>query len=97
MAKFGLLVRLEAKPGKQEELAEFLKSALPLALQELFTINWFAYQAGPNTFGIFDTFDTEEGRSQHLKGPIAEALLAHAPGLLASGPVIEPVELLASK
>ena len=97
MAKFGLLVRLEAKPGKQEELAEFLKSALPLALQEIFTIHWFAFQTGPDTFGIFDTFDTEEDRSSHLKGPIAEALLAHAPELLASGPVIEPADLLASK
>ncbi|MDB5110792.1 MAG: hypothetical protein JWR67_1906 [Mucilaginibacter sp.] len=97
MVKLALLARLEAKPGKEEEVAAFLKGALPLAQQENDTINWYALQLGPSTFGIFDTFETEEGRSAHLGGQIAKALMANAPELLASAPVIEKVDLMAVK
>jgi quinol monooxygenase YgiN len=95
MVKYALLARLEAKPGKEKEVAEFLKSALPLVAKELGTIHWFALQLGPSTFGIFDTFEQEEGRKAHLTGKIAQALMANAPDLLATAPVIEQVELLA--
>ena len=97
MVKLALLAKLEAKPGKEEEVAAFLKGALPLAQQENDTINWYALQLGPSTFGIFDTFETEEGRSAHLGGQIAKALMANAPELLASAPVIEKVDLMAVK
>jgi len=86
MVKFALLARLEAKPGKEQEVADFIKSALPLAQQELETVNWYALQLGPATFGIFDTFETEDGRKAHLGGQIAAALMAKAPELLASDP-----------
>ena len=75
MAKLALLARLEAKPGKEHELADFLKSALPLAQQEPGTLSWYALKIGPATFGIFDTFETEDGRQAHLNGPIAQALV----------------------
>ncbi|HEY4111083.1 MAG TPA: hypothetical protein VGM48_18815 [Puia sp.] len=97
MVKFALLARLEAKAGKEKELADFLKSALPLAEAETGTVHWFALQIGPSTFGIFDTFETEEGRKAHLAGQIAAALMAKAPELLATQPVIEQVDLLAVK
>ena len=97
MVKLALLARLEAKPGKEKEVADFIKSALPLAQQENDTINWYALQLGPSTFGIFDTFEHEEGRNAHLGGPIAQALMAKAPELLASAPVIEKVDLIAVK
>jgi quinol monooxygenase YgiN len=97
MVKLALLARLEAKPGKEDEVAEFLKSALPLAQAEPGTIQWFALQLGPSTFGIFDTFNEESGREAHLSGPIAAALMAKAGELLSQPPVIEKVELLASK
>ena len=64
MVKFALLARLEAKPGKEQEVADFIKSALPLAQQEAETISWYALQIGPSTFGIFDTFENEEGRKR---------------------------------
>jgi quinol monooxygenase YgiN len=92
-----LLARLEAKPGKEAELEAFLKSALPLAEGEPLTVHWFALKLGPSTFGIFDTFAAEEGRAAHLGGPIAAALMAKAPELLAREPVIERVDLLAVK
>lgn len=97
MVKFALLARLEAKAGKEEEVEKFLKSALPMAEDEEDTISWYALKIGPSTFGIFDTFNDEEGREAHLKGKIAAALMEHAGDLLSKDPVIEKIELLAVK
>jgi quinol monooxygenase YgiN len=97
MVKLALLIRLEAKPGKEKELGDFLASALPMAQNEPGTIQWYALRIGPSTYGIFDTFEKEEGRQAHLNGPIAAALVARVPELLSQPPVIEQVELLAVK
>jgi quinol monooxygenase YgiN len=97
MVKVALLVRLEAKPGKEEAVEEFLKSGLALANQESFTPVWFALKMGPSTFGIFDAFADESGRKAHLAGQIAAALMAKAGELLAQAPRIEQVDLLAVK
>ena len=97
MVKLAILARLEAKPGKEQDVADFLKGALPLAMEEAGTISWFALQIGPSTFGIFDTFETQEGRAAHLGAEIAKALMANAPDLLAADPVLEMVDLLAVK
>ena len=97
MEKFALLARVTAKPGKEKEVAEFLKNALPLAEAETDTVKWYGLKINENTFGIFDTFVTEDGRKQHLQGKIAEALMANAAELLAVDPVIEFVDLLAVK
>ena len=97
MEKFALLARVQAKPGKENEVAEFIKNALPLAEAEADTVKWYGLKINENTFGIFDTFVTEDGRKQHLQGKIAEALMANAAELLAVDPVIEFVDLLAVK
>jgi quinol monooxygenase YgiN len=97
MVKVGLLVRLEAKPGKERELAAFLRAGLPLAEAEPATVEWFALQLSANTFGIFDAFADEAGRAAHLAGQIAAALGQKAGELLASPPVIERVDVLAAK
>ena len=97
MEKLALLVRLEAKAGREHEVAAFIESALPLAQQENDTIAWYALQLGPSTFGIFDTFKDEQGRKAHLGGQIARALMEKAPELLAKDPLIEEAELLAVK
>ncbi|GAB2585147.1 putative quinol monooxygenase [Spirosoma areae] len=97
MVTVGLLVRLEAKPGKEQAVADFLKSGLPLAQNEPATVTWYGVQLGPSTFGIFDTFPDDAGRQAHLSGPIAAALMANAAELLASDPVIEMVDILAAK
>ena len=97
MEKFALLARLEAKAGKENEVEEFIKSALPLAVEEIDTLKWYGLKINENTFGIFDTFTTEDGRQGHLKGKIAAALMANASTLLAKDPVIEFVDLLAVK
>ena len=97
MVKVGLFVKLHAKPGKEQELGDFLKSALPLANQEQGTAVWFALQFDKSTYGIFDAFADESGRNAHLTGNIAKALMAKAGELLASAPNIEKVDVMASK
>lgn len=97
MLTVGLLARLEAKPGKENEVASFLMQGLELANQETTTPLWFALRLGPRTFAIFDAFQDELGRQNHLQGPIAKALMAVAPNLLAAPPVIEPVDVLGAK
>jgi quinol monooxygenase YgiN len=97
MVHVGLMVRLEAKPGKESALAEFLTGGLALALKEPETIVWFALRLGPTTFGIFDAFPGEPGRQAHLSGPIAAAPMEKAPDLLAQQPTIERVDVLAAK
>ncbi len=97
MEKFALLARMEAKPGKEQMVADLLRSALPLAQAEGQTIRWYALKINENTFGIFDSFETEDGRSAHLQGEIAKALMANASELLSKDPVIEFVDLLAVK
>ena len=97
MIKTGLLVRLEAKPGKENDVAEFLKSGLPIVQEEPATITWYGIRLGPSTFGIFDTFPDEEGRQAHLSGKVAAALMANAAELLSQPPSIEKVDVLAVK
>jgi quinol monooxygenase YgiN len=95
--KVGLFVRLEAKPGKESEVAAFLLSGLPIVLDESATVAWFGIRLGPSTFGIFDAFPDEAGRQAHLTGRVAAALMAKASELLAQPPSIEKVDVLASK
>jgi len=97
MSKLALYVRLEAKPGKEEAVAEFLRSGLALAQQEPLTQAWFAIRMGPSTFGIFDTFADEQGRQAHLNGKVAAALKEKAGELLAQPPKIEKVDVVAAK
>jgi quinol monooxygenase YgiN len=97
MEKLALLGLLKAKPGKEQELEAFLKSALPLAEAEPGTDRWYAVKLGPDRFGIFDTFGDQSGRDAHLNGAIAKALFAKADELLAEPPQIEKLEILAAK
>ncbi len=97
MVTVGLLVTLEAKPGKESEVHAFLEGGLALAEQEPDTVAWFAVRMGPTTFGIFDAFPDDSGRQAHLGGPIAEALMAKADELFSTAPDIKAVDVLAAK
>lgn len=97
MVTVALLVRLEAKPGKEAEVESFLRGGLPAVQQEPATTAWFGIRLGPSTFGIFDAFPDDAGRQAHLSGRVAAALMAKAPELLARAPVIERVDVLAAK
>ncbi|HEY3721863.1 MAG TPA: antibiotic biosynthesis monooxygenase [Acidimicrobiia bacterium] len=97
MVTVGLYVPLKAKPGKEEEVAEFLRGALPLVQDEPATTAWFAIRSAPDTFAIFDVFPDDAGRQAHLSGKVAEALMAKASDLLAEPPTINQLDILASK
>jgi len=92
-----LLATMEAKPGKEAEVADFLKGALPLVEGEPETVAWFGIQLGPSTFGIFDAFPTNAGRQAHLSGQVAAALMEQAPDLFTGAPDIKQIDVLASK
>src|SRR5579871_3620919 len=96
MDKFAILAVMTAKPGKEKEVEEFLKSAQPMALLEPETSNWYAVRLGTSEFGIFDTFPTESGREAHLNGEIAKALFAKAGDLFSAPPTVEKLDILAS-
>ena len=97
METLAILVMLEARPGKTDDLEAFLKSALPMAEAEPGTVSWYALKLGPRSFGIFDTFADQAGRDAHLTGEIAKALFARADELLAEPPTVVKPEILAGK
>jgi quinol monooxygenase YgiN len=97
MVKLALYVPLEAKPGKEEDVAAFLRAALPLVNEETGTIAWFAVRLGKSSFAIFDAFADESGRDTHLTGKVAAALMARADELFATPPQINKLDVLASK
>lgn len=97
MIRKGLAVKLVAKPGKEAAVEAFLNNGLALVNEEPLTATWYAMKFNENTFGIFDTFDTDEGRDAHLEGKVAEALMANAADLLAQPPHIDKIDILAAK
>jgi len=97
MIKVGLYVHLEAKPGKETEVENFLRAGLAIVQEEPATAAWFALRIGPSTFGIFDVFPDDEGRQAHLSGRVAQALKTKAADLFAKPPAIEKIDVLAAK
>lgn len=97
MVSKGLFVKLVAKPGKEADVEAFLNSGLALVNDEPLTVTWYAVKFNDNTFGIFDTFQADEGRDAHLSGKVAAALMANAAELLLDGPSIDKIDILASK
>jgi len=97
MVTVGLLVTLEAKPGREGDVQRFLEGGLALVNEEPDTTAWFAIRMGPTTYGIFDVFPSDAGRQAHLQGRVAEALMAQAADLFASPPDIQPIDVLAAK
>ena len=97
MIKHALFVRLDAKPGKEADVAAFLSAGLSMANQEATTPIWFALRISPSVFAVFDAFEDEAGRQAHLTGPIAQALMAKADELFAKPPSIERIDVLGLK
>lgn len=97
MIKHALFARLEAKPGQENAVAQFLQQGLQLANQEATTPIWFALRLSDHSFGVFDAFHDEQGVQNHLNGPIAKALFGPALELLASPPSIERIDVLGLK
>ena len=97
MTQHALYVQLEAKPGKEQEVATFLSNARSMVNDEPDTTAWFAIRMGPNQFGIFDAFANERGREAHLQGKVATQLMSKASQLFTKAPEIRRVDVLADK
>ena len=97
MVTHGLLVRLEARKGKEAEVESFLRGGLEIVQQEPTTTAWFGVRLGSSTFGVFDVFPDEAGRQAHLSGRVAAALFAKAPELFSQPPTIETLDVVAAK
>lgn len=97
MASSGLLLRFDAKSGKEREVEQFLRSALPLVEEELGTRSWFAVRFGHGHYGIFDTFLDEAARDEHLAGPVGLALQQYSNDLFDTAPRVQRIEVLADK
>ena len=93
----GILALLEAKAGKGDELAAFLRAGRELAVAEEGTVTWYAFKISDTSYGIFDTFATDDARTAHINGQIPAALAEVSADLLARAPDIQPVSLLAVK
>ncbi|MDT7729212.1 MAG: hypothetical protein QOI21_5788 [Actinomycetota bacterium] len=94
---YGLLATLEAKPGKGDDLGAFLKGAQAVAVAETGTVTWYAFKMSDTTYGIFDTFEAEDGRQAHLNGEVPVELGKVAADLLAKDPDIRPIDIIAVK
>ena len=97
MAKQAIWVMLKAKPGKEQEVEEFLKTGATMSQDEPQTVTWYGVKVAPGVYGVFDTFNDEQGRETHMNGEIAKALMAKAPDLFSNQLQIEKMEILASK
>ena len=93
----GILALLEARAGKGDELAAFLKAGRDLAVAEEGTVTWYAFKISDTSYGIFDTFATDDARTAHINGQIPAALAQVSADLLTRAPDIQPVSLLAVK
>ena len=97
MNKVGILVTLQARPGKEVDVEQFLSLATPLVAAEVGTTAWFAFKIGPQTFGIFDTFKDEEGRNAHVSGEVAKALFARADEFFVTPPQVQMADIVAER
>jgi quinol monooxygenase YgiN len=99
MAKFAFHVELKAKPGKESEVEAFLKQGAVMAKAEAGAVSWLGLkeEGKPGVYGIFDTFNDEVGRDEHLKGELAKALMAKAAELFTEAPTIHRLHVIAEK
>lgn len=97
MKKLGLLATVKVKKGKESEVKDFLANAVEAAREEKETVTWYSFQIDESTFGIFDTFENEDGREAHLNGKIAKALMKNASELFTEGPIIKKIDIISSK
>ncbi len=97
MLTHAIFARFDARPGKEDDVAQFLDQALAMAHAETTTPLWFALRLAPGSFGVFDAFANEQDRARHLQGPIAQALMARAEELFVRPPSIETMDVLGMK
>jgi quinol monooxygenase YgiN len=95
--KLGILALLEARDGQGDQLSAFLEAGREIAAAEQGTVTWYAFKISDTSYGILDTFETEDARAAHLNGQIPAALGQVAGDLLAREPEIKLIDVLAVK
>lgn len=97
MDKFAICSRMEAKPGKEQEVEEFLKYAQSLLVQEPGTTTFYALKIGTNTYGTFDTFADKAARDAHVNGSAAKEISAKFEELFIQMPEIVQRTILTAR
>ena len=97
MVNAAVLIRLDARSGKEDDVATFLQEGLAIVQEEPATTVWFSVRLGPSSFGIFAAFPDQDARVDHLAGDFGSALAERTSELLAQPPVIEDLDVLAAK
>ena len=95
--KLGLLALFKAKPERAEEFRQWLVDCYEIAIAEHGTVTWYGFQVDEYEYGIFDTFDHEDGRQAHLHGGIVKSLREISPDMLTNPPDVRLVGILATK
>lgn len=52
-ASVGLLVRIEAKEGREDDVEQFLQQGRSLVEDEPGTVRWFGIRFGPRSFAVY--------------------------------------------
>jgi quinol monooxygenase YgiN len=95
-AKYGLLLNFRGKEGREAQVEQFLRDALPLVQQEPGTTAWFALRWPDRRYGIFDVFPDHGARFAHITGHVPRELTKHAFTLLGGMPSMDMADVLAS-
>ena len=91
-----LVARLEAKPGKEQEVAELLESGLPVLEDQPRDTAWFAVRFNVLEFGLFNAFPLQVGSETQLVEKVAAALKDND-YLFEETPLLETADVLAAK
>ena len=97
MDKFAIWSYMEAKPGKEQEVEEFLKFAQSSIEQESGTTTFYTLKIGSSSYATFNTFTDEVARDAHINGSVAKAVYSKAEELFTHFPTIVQTTILGVK
>lgn len=97
MISKGILIRLEVKSGKDDDVETFLRATNPMIQQEENTKAWFGIRFGKSEYGIVGMFESEEAREKLLSGSTAKILTQQINTLFSEPPRVQRLDVLARK
>lgn len=97
MAACGLLVRMDVRLGRENEVEQLLRAVQAASQQETGTMAWFAIRYGKHEYGVCDVFPDEAARDAHLAGPTVRDVIDRSGELLMQPLRIRRFDVLAEK
>ncbi|MBM6594722.1 putative quinol monooxygenase [Microvirga pudoricolor] len=97
MTKLALYVSLEAQPGREEQVEDFLRTAFPASSRATSAATWYVVRFDRNSFAVFAAFPDEATRDSYLEGPAIVALVQRAPELFVDPPELQRLDILAGQ